>query len=70
MDRFYEFIQGHDQIKFWMDDKNGMVNDLNEDMASGVEESSLVVVFISDAYFASENCRLEISYANALKKTL
>ena len=68
MDRFYDLVKDHDQIKFWMDDKNGMIYDLNEDMASGVEASNLVVVFLSDAYFESENCRLEINYAHALKK--
>ena len=67
MDRFYDFVKDHDQIKFWMDDKNDMIN---EDMASGVEESNLVVVFLSDAYFESENCRLEINYAHALKKPI
>ena len=36
MDRFYDFVKDHDQIKFWMDDKNGMIYDLNEDMAQSV----------------------------------
>ena len=67
MDRFYDFVKDHDQIKFLMDDKNGM---MNEDRASCVEASNMVVVFLSDAYFKSESCRLEINYTHALKKPI
>ena len=70
MDRFYDFAKDHENIKLLVDDKNGMNYDLNEDMASGVEESNLVVVFLTNPYFESENCRLEINYAHALKKPI
>ena len=70
VNKFYDFVKDHDNIKFWMDDKNGINYDLNEDMATGVQSSSLVVVFLSDAYFESKNTSLEINYAQALEKPI
>ena len=39
---------------------------LNDDMALGLESSSMVVAFVSDAYFDSKNCHKELNYAESL----
>ena len=39
---------------------------LNDDMAFGLENSSVVVAFVSDAYIESKNCQKEINYAETL----
>ena len=39
---------------------------LNDDMARGIESSSMVVAFVSDAYFDSKNCHKELNYADSL----
>ena len=66
MDRFYNFAKEHDNIHFWKDDENGLISHLNDDMALGVENSSVVIAFVSDAYFNSKDCHKELNYAESL----
>ena len=35
-------------------------------MAFGLENSSVVIAFVSDAYFNSKNCHKELNYAESL----
>ena len=56
------------ELKFWKDDEDGINDDLNEDMAFGIENSRLVLVFMSEPYFTSKNCRKEFNYADVLDK--
>ena len=64
VDRFYDFAKQH--LTLWKDDKNGIKDHLNGDMAFGVQNARLIVAFLDDAYLASHNCGKEINYANTL----
>ena len=41
---------------------------MNEDMAYGIENARIVVVFLSEPYFNSKNCKKELNYADILDK--
>ncbi|KAJ3113883.1 cytokinesis protein 3, partial [Nowakowskiella sp. JEL0407] len=56
-------------IRIWIDVKN-MTLKLNAAMAAGINDSALIVLFISDDYVKSHNCALEYNYANDQKKSL
>jgi hypothetical protein len=47
----------------WMDSKNGSIrhNNIYDAMAEGVSNASVVLVFMTQAYEASENCKNELS---------
>ena len=66
VDRFYDFAISNRDYPFWKDDKNGLMNDINEDMAQGVENSKLVLAFFSEPYFDSKSCKKELNYADVL----
>ena len=51
-------------MKFWNDDH------LNGDKALGVQDSSVIVAFLDDAYFESRKCKTEINYAESLDKEI
>ena len=71
MDRFYEWAkQENSSLDIWKDDKGGINDHLNEDMALRIQGAHVVVVFISDAYFQSKNCQKEINYAESLKREI
>ena len=70
IDRFYAWCKENSELKFWKDDQDGINDDLNEDMAFGIENSRLVLVFISEPYFTSKNCRKEFNYADVLDKDI
>ncbi|XP_076819584.1 uncharacterized protein LOC143465263 isoform X1 [Clavelina lepadiformis] len=53
----------------WID-KEKMGTQLYESMAQAVENSSLVLMFLSDKYEQSENCQREGKYAGDLKKPI
>ena len=70
IDRFYAWCKESSEIRFWKDDEDGINDDLNEDMAFGIENARLVLVFISEPYFTSKNCRKEFNYADVLDKDI
>ena len=70
VDRFYEYCEKNSDIKLWKDDKDGIRDHLTDDMASGIEDSRLVLAFASDGYFKSRNCHLEMNYAHTLAKEI
>ena len=71
MDRFYEWAkQENSSMEIWKDDKDGINDHLNDDMATGIQDASVVVVFLSDAYCQSKNCNKEITYAKSLEKEI
>lgn len=51
-------------MKFWNDDH------LNGDKALGIQDSSVIVAFLDDAYFESKKCKTEINYAESLDKEI
>ena len=56
-------------INTWIDDEMmAMGKDVLESMAEGVENASCVVVFFSDAYKESVNCRRECKFARKTNK--
>ncbi|KAJ3125897.1 hypothetical protein HK098_008148, partial [Nowakowskiella sp. JEL0407] len=44
--------------------------ELNDSMIRGILNSAVVVLFVSDAYVKSHNCKLECSFANDKRKTI
>lgn len=64
VDRFYQFAEEHSEMKFWNDDH------LNGDKALGIQDSSVIVAFLDDAYFESKKCKTEINYAESLDKEI
>ena len=64
VDRFYQVAEEHSKMKFWNDDH------LNGDKALGVQDSSVIVAFLDDAYFKSKKCKTEINYAESLDKEI
>jgi GTPase SAR1 family protein len=57
-------------------DENGssivppLAGDTDESMARAVEKSSLIIVFVSKAYFSSVNCKIEAQYCRQKRKPL
>lgn len=70
MDRFYDWFKKNGEINIWKDDQNGINDHINNDMAFGIENARLVLVFLTEPYFTSENCFKEINYADSLKRDL
>ena len=70
VDRFYDWFTKNSDIKVWKDDQDGISDHLNDDIARGIEESRLVVAFVSDGYFASRHCQMELNYAYTLAKDI
>ena len=57
-------------IKIWIDGENIQEGSLLESMASAVEGSDLVIIFYSDSYKRSPNCRTEAEYAYKKRKQM
>jgi hypothetical protein len=53
-------------VACWMDVDGGMSRNIYDSMAEGVTNASVVVCFMTAAYQASENCRLELQFAKQL----
>ena len=49
-------------IATWMDIDGGMQTDIFDSMAQGVSNAAAVVVFMSQRYQDSENCKLELKF--------
>ncbi|KAI9332624.1 hypothetical protein DFJ73DRAFT_58091 [Zopfochytrium polystomum] len=56
-------------VRVWIDTKN-MGDYINESMMDGIRRSAMVVSFFSDSYVASHNCKLEIKFANDIRKPI
>ena len=50
-------------IPCWMDISGGMQTDIYDSMAQGVQGAAVVVCFMSKTYQTSENCKLELKFA-------
>lgn len=50
-------------FKTWMDIWGGMQGNINEAMATAVENSTIMVSFLTEKYQKSVNCNLELMYA-------
>lgn len=50
-------------FKTWMDVWGGMQGNMNEAMATAVENSTLMISFLTEKYQKSVNCNLELQYA-------
>ena len=70
VDRFYKWAVEKSSIQFWKDDQNRVNDHPNDHRALGVQNSRVIVAFVSDAYFASKNCHKEINYAESLEKQI
>ena len=57
-------------LKIWFDIWGGMEGNTNDAMATAVEDSKVVVVFLSNEYQTSVNCQLEFRYAIARGKPI
>ena len=50
-------------IKCWMDIDGGMKSDIYDSMAEGVQGAACVICFMTQAYYDSQNCKLELKFA-------
>ena len=70
VNRFYEWANQRSRIKFWADHHDGDNDHLDGVMASAIQNSRVVVLFLSNEYFKSANCLKEISYADSMEKEI
>ncbi|KAI9330913.1 kinase-like domain-containing protein [Zopfochytrium polystomum] len=56
-------------VRVWID-TNNMADNINESMIEGIRHSAAVVAFLSDSYVESHNCKLEIKFANDIRKPI
>ena len=70
VDRFYDWCKENSGISLWKDDRDGINDHVNDDMAIGVEDSHIVLAFVSESYFMSKNCHKELNYAEQLDKEI
>ncbi|EDO33105.1 predicted protein [Nematostella vectensis] len=54
----------------WMDIWGGMQGNINEAMATAVENSTMLVAFLTEKYQQSVNCNLELKYATMKEKPI
>ncbi|KAI9347208.1 TIR domain-containing protein [Zopfochytrium polystomum] len=57
------------KFRVWID-VNNMGDQINEAMIDGIRGSAVVIPFISDSYVSSHNCKLEIKFANDIRKPI
>ena len=70
VNRFYEWANQGSRIRFWKDNHDGDNDHLDGVMASAIQDSRVVVLFLSNAYLKSVNCCKGISYAQSLEKEI
>ncbi|CAF1373813.1 unnamed protein product [Rotaria sp. Silwood1] len=56
------------QVRVWMDVKGGMEEHLLDSMAAAVQNSAVVVCFLTQKYQDSQNCKEEFKYARKKNK--
>ena len=54
----------------WKDDEGGITGNVFHDMANAVQNAGLMIVCASEAYCSSECCRLELEYAQHMRKEM
>lgn len=57
-------------LKVWKDDEGGMSGNILDDMAHAVQNAALMIVCVSEAYCASDNCKRELEYGANLKREM
>ena len=69
VDRLYNYLtsKGH---KIWKDDEGGLQGHLVDGMADAIERSKVILVCLSEKYFSSKNCKLELEYAHEMEKQI
>ena len=69
VDRLYNYLtsKGH---KIWKDDEGGLQGHLVDGMADAIEKSKVILVCLSEKYFTSKNCKLELEYAHEMDKQI
>ena len=69
VDRLYAYLtlKGH---KIWKDDEGGLQGHLVDGMAEAIEKSKVILVCLSEKYFTSKNCKLELEYAHEMDKQI
>ncbi|CAF4031097.1 unnamed protein product [Adineta steineri] len=67
--RVYDILKDKD-IPVWFDVQGGMKDDIYMSMAEGVENAAVVCCFMTPEYQESENCRLELTYAERQRKRI
>lgn len=60
----------HRGYNVWMDIEGGINGDINDCMAYGVENSAVIVCFLTERYEGSVNCKRELSYADRIGVTI
>ena len=63
----YLTSKGH---KIWKDDEGGLQGHLVDGMADAIEKSKVILVCLSEKYFSSKNCKLELEYAHEMEKQI
>ncbi|CAF1140557.1 unnamed protein product [Adineta ricciae] len=59
-----------ENIPVWFDIQGGMKVDIYKSMAKGVENAFVVYCFMSPEYQESDNCKLELKYAQTRRKRI
>ena len=64
-------LESNYDFKVWID-QNEMVSGktLHENIQNGINNSELMLAFVTRAYCESHNCQLEIQYGNRIKKKI
>ncbi|KAJ3125896.1 cytokinesis protein 3 [Nowakowskiella sp. JEL0407] len=58
-------------LRVWIDiNSTANTGELNNEVINGILNSAVVVLFVSDAFVKSHNCKLECSFANDQRKTI
>ncbi|CAF3871460.1 unnamed protein product [Adineta steineri] len=67
--RVYDILKA-ENIPVWFDVQGGMKDDIYKSMAEGVENAAIVCCFMTPEYQESENCQLELTYAEKQHKRI
>ena len=62
----HDYLTKGCKIQVWMDNQGGIKTTVMECVAKGVQEAAVVVCFCTKDYQKSENCRIELNYAQEL----
>ena len=63
------YIDLDKKFHVWMDIYGGIENDVNTEMAEGVENADVFICFCTKDYQKSHNCKKELEYADLLRFT-
>lgn len=57
-------------LRVWMDVYGDLVGNIGDSVAAAVERSTVIMVFLTNAYQSSPNCQMEFKYAKVIQKPL